>query len=53
MHWNERIERIVAVLHRDAPAAIDTFELLITEQGVPLTERVVIRETWARQNTQL
>ena len=30
VHWNERIERIVAVLHRDAPAAIDTFELLIT-----------------------
>jgi hypothetical protein len=53
VHWNERIERIVAVLHRDAPASIDTFELLISEQGVPLTERVVIRETWAKQNTQL
>ncbi len=50
-HWNERIERITAVLHRDAPASIDTFELLISEQGVVLTERVIIREIWARQNT--
>jgi len=50
-HWNDRIERIVAVLHRDAPAAIDTFELFVTEQGVVLTERVISREIWARQNT--
>ena len=53
VHWNERIERIVAVLHRDTPAAVDTFELLISTQGVPLTERVIIREAWVRQNTQL
>ena len=50
-HWNERIERIVAVLHRDAPANIDTFELLLTEQGVVLTERVVKRDAWVLQNT--
>jgi hypothetical protein len=51
VHWNERIERIVAVLHRDAPANIDTFELLLTEQGVVLTERVVKRDAWMLQNT--
>jgi hypothetical protein len=51
VHWNERMERIVAVLHRDAPAGIDTFELILTEQGVVLTERVVHREAWVQQNT--
>lgn len=51
VHWNERIERIMAVLHRDAPAGIDTFELLLTEQGVVLTERVIKRDAWVQQNT--
>ena len=50
-HWNERIERIAAVLHRDAPVNIDTFELLLTEQGVVLTERVIKRDAWVLQNT--
>lgn len=51
-HWNERIERIVRVLHRDAPFAIDTFELVFTEQGVRLSARVIDRHSWARQNTE-
>lgn len=51
-HWNERIERIVSVLHRDAPAAIETFELVLTEQGVLLSERVIHRRAWVQQNTE-
>ena len=51
-HWNDRIERMIAVLHRDAPASIDTFELILTEQGVGLSDRVIQREAWVRQNTE-
>lgn len=52
-HWNERIDRIVSVLHKNAPASIDTFELLLTERGVLLSERRIHRPTWVTQNTQL
>ena len=51
VHWDDRIERITAVLHRDAPASIDSFVLVLSEQGVVLTERVIDRTLWARQNT--
>lgn len=53
VHWNDRIERITAVLHRDAPASVDEFELVFEEQGVVLTERLILREAWAEQNTSL
>jgi len=51
-HWNDRLERIIAVLNRDAPSNIDTFELNIVEQGIGLTERVVDRREWVKQQTQ-
>ena len=51
-HWNDRIERIVGVLHRDAPAHIDSFELIFKDQGVLLTERVVARDAWVKKNTE-
>lgn len=51
-YWNERIDRIISVLHRDAPYDIETFELLLTEQGVRLSERVIQRQTWVTQSTQ-
>jgi hypothetical protein len=52
-HWNDRVERIVAVLHKDAPADVDVFELIIEEQGILLTERVIDRDLWVDQNTRL
>jgi membrane-associated phospholipid phosphatase len=51
-YWNERIERLTAVLHRDAPAPISAFELIFIEQGIPLTERVILREPWVKKNLQ-
>ncbi len=51
-HWNDRIERVIAVLHRDAPAQFNAFELIFTEQGMPLSVREVQRETWVKQNLQ-
>ena len=52
VHWNERIERIVAVLHRDAPADIDTLLLVFEAQGVVLSQRVILRDVWVKQNTE-
>jgi len=52
-HWNDRIERIAAVLNRDAPPSVRRFSLVIAEQGVPMTERVIDRAAWLRANTEL
>ena len=51
-HWNDRIERMTAVLHRDAPAAIDEFNVIFSENGIPMSERVILREPWVTQNVQ-
>jgi hypothetical protein len=53
VHWNDRLHRIATILHRDAPAHIQTFELSLNDQGVPLTQRNINREVWVKQNTQL
>lgn len=50
-HWSERIERIAAVLHRDAPASVDTFELVLSEQGVAMAVRRIDRAAWVLANT--
>lgn len=50
-HWNDRIGRVTSVLHRDSPASIDTFELVFVEQGIVLSERVIDRDVWSRQQT--
>lgn len=48
-YWNDRINRAIAVLHRDAPANVNRFVLIITERGTPLTERIVLRDSWVAQ----
>lgn len=50
VHWDDRIDRIVAVLHRDAPAPIYAFELFFIEKGMPLTQRAILRDPWVKQN---
>lgn len=52
-HWDERISRMAAVLHRDAPADIDVFELVFVHQGVALSERRIDRQAWVRSQTAL
>lgn len=52
-HWHERIERIAAVLHRDAPAAVDAFELVFLHQDIALTERRIDRQAWVARQTAL
>lgn len=52
-HWDDRIDRMLAVLHRDAPAKIQFFELVFSEDGVLLSGRMVDREAWVRQKNSL
>lgn len=50
IYWNERIERSAAVLHRDAPADINRFVLVFIEHGIPMTERVILRDSWVAKH---
>lgn len=52
-HWGERIDRIAAVLHRDAPKDIDRFVLLFRDHGITMTHRVILREQWVTQRIRL
>lgn len=48
VYWKERIDRLVAILHRDAPANISRFVLTFAEHGINMTERVVLRDPWVQ-----
>lgn len=52
MHWRDRVDRVAAVLHRDAPANVDRFVLAYLESGVVVAEHVIDREAWIAQNIQ-
>lgn len=52
LHLQERIERAVAVLHRDAPATSTRFVLRLQERGLPLSQIEVDRAEWVAQRTQ-
>ncbi len=47
--WRERTDRVAAVLHRDAPAAVDRFVLAYSEGGVDMAEHVIDRDAWVAQ----
>jgi hypothetical protein len=49
-HFNDRLERLIAVLHRNSPASIEEFSLVFIEQGVPMTQRVIAREPWVKKS---
>ena len=46
VYWQERIERAIRVLHRDAPASINRFVLSFRDHGLPMSEQVVLRHEW-------
>jgi hypothetical protein len=47
-HFNDRLERVIGILHRYAPSYIEEFSLVFIEKGIPMTERVVNRQTWVK-----
>ncbi|MHB1591589.1 MAG: YjbH domain-containing protein, partial [Sulfuricella sp.] len=51
-YWRERMDRAVAVLHRDAPASVDRFALSYLEHGTEVVEHVIDRDAWVEQRTQ-
>ncbi len=52
VHLGERIDRAVAVLHRDAPADVERFTLSLVNRGLPLTDWVILRRAWVERHTQ-
>jgi len=52
-YWNDRLERMVAVLHRDAPSVINEFHVVFAEKGMPMTQRIIQRDEWVTQQLQL
>jgi membrane-associated phospholipid phosphatase len=53
VHLQERIERAITVLHRDAPASSTRFVLQLQERGLPMSQVDVDRAEWVIQHTQV
>lgn len=51
-HLQERIERVIRLLHRDAPAASTRFVLQLQERGLPMSLIEIDRAEWVSQHTQ-
>lgn len=51
-YWRSRVDRIAAVLHRDAPADVDRFSITYRNRGMEVAEHVVDREAWVSPRTQ-
>lgn len=51
-YWRNRLDRAVAVLHRDAPASITRYTFIYFEQGMKVAEHKVNRYVWVKQKTQ-
>lgn len=51
IYWVGRLDRVAAVLHRDAPADIDRFLVLHLERGIPMTSHRIDRDQWVSRQT--
>lgn len=51
-YWRDRVDKIAAVLHRDAPASIDRFVIKYRESGNEMAEHVIDRDAWVRPQVQ-
>ncbi|MDP1718684.1 MAG: YjbH domain-containing protein, partial [Burkholderiales bacterium] len=52
IYWRDRVDRVAAVLHRDAPQAVDRFALTYRQHGMNVAEHVIDRDAWLEQQTQ-
>lgn len=50
-YWIGRLDRVAAVLHRDAPADIDRFLILHVERGMTITSHRIDRDQWVSHQT--
>jgi membrane-associated phospholipid phosphatase len=51
-YWRAAVDKVAAVLHRDAPDAIDHFVLKYRVRGLEVAEHVIDRDAWVRPQTQ-
>ncbi|MDP2239477.1 MAG: YjbH domain-containing protein [Burkholderiales bacterium] len=51
-YWRDRVDRVAAVLHRDAPQPVERFTLKYRERGIDVAEHVIDRDAWLEQQTQ-
>ncbi|MGI4816073.1 MAG: YjbH domain-containing protein [Janthinobacterium lividum] len=47
----DKINRVAAILHRDAPTDVQLFKLVVEIQGLPVTTYAVQREQWVASET--
>ena len=52
MYWRDRVDKAAAVLHRDAPVAIERFVLSYRERGLEVAEHVINRDSWVKEQLQ-
>lgn len=52
-YWQDRLDRITAVLHRDAPKEILVFRIQSTDRGLKLKEYLIDRRAWLAAKTRL
>ena len=52
IYWREKVDRVAAVLHRDAPASVDRFVLAYRVPGMEVAEHVIERDAWVAPHTQ-
>jgi membrane-associated phospholipid phosphatase len=50
-HWRERLDRVAAVLNRDAPPSVDRFVLLYRQRGIDVAEHVIDRDAWVSERS--
>ncbi len=51
-YWRDQVDKIAAVLHRDAPASVDRFVLRYSTRSIALAEHVIDRDAWVRPHTE-
>jgi membrane-associated phospholipid phosphatase len=47
VYWRDLLDRVAAVLHRDAPASVDRFVIVYQRDGITDTQHVIDRDAWA------
>lgn len=52
-YWNDYLERIAAILHRDAPEGVLVFRVQTGERGLDISEFLIDRRTWVDARTRL
>jgi hypothetical protein len=53
LYLSDKIDRIAAVLNRDAPPEVREFRVTLVSRGLPVTGYAIKRDTWVRNHASL